>query len=52
MPKMFFSKNFMTTAGAILVTGAMLNLANRGVFGGAVKNAANYVTRGYGAGEL
>lgn len=37
---------------AILATGALLNLANRGTFGAAVKDLSNFITSGYGAGTL
>ena len=51
-PTVFMTKNFTTTVLAIVVTGALLNMANKGTFGGAAKNFANYVTSGYGAGSL
>lgn len=48
----FMSRAFLSTATAIVATGAILNMANKGVFGNAAKNFANYVTSGYGAGSL
>lgn len=48
----FMGKAFLSTVGAIVATGAILNLANRGTFGDAVKKLSNFVTTGYGAGEL
>lgn len=52
MPNFFFSRNFLTVVGAIVTTGAALNLANSGVLGDSAKKIAQYITRGYGAGAL
>ena len=38
----------LTVILSIVATGALLNLANSGVFGEQVKTAANYVIKGYG----
>jgi hypothetical protein len=46
------SRTFLGTVAAIAATGALLNLANKGTFGDAVKDIANYITKGYGAGAL
>jgi hypothetical protein len=46
------SRAFLGTMAAILATGAVLNMANRGTFGDAVKKLSNYITTGYGAGSL
>lgn len=48
----FMSKAFVSVAGAIVVTGAALNLANSGKLGMTAKQIAQYITRGYGAGAL
>jgi len=51
MPKMFFSKSFMTTVSAIILTGLALDAMNRSG-NETLKNFSNMVTRGYGAGSL
>lgn len=38
----------MTVIASILATGVILNMAGSGMFGDTVKNAAQYVTKGYG----
>lgn len=48
----FMSKAFLSVAGSILATGALLNLAGKGTFGVTAQKMAQYVTRGYGAGNL
>lgn len=46
------SKNMLQLITAIAVTGALLNLANSGLFGSLVQDASKFITRGYGAGNL
>lgn len=38
----------LTVILSIIATGALLNLANSGVFGEQIKSASNFVTKGYG----
>ena len=38
----------MTVIASILVTGAVLNVAGSGMLGKTVKDAADFVTKGYG----
>ena len=46
------SKQALQVMFAILATGAILNLANKGTFGTQVQKISRYVTSGYGAGAL
>jgi len=41
---------FISVAGAIVATGAALNLANSGKLGTTAQKLAKYITAGYGAG--
>lgn len=45
-------KSALNLMFAILATGALLNLANRGTFGAQVQKLSKYVTTGYGAGAI
>lgn len=49
---LFTSRAFIGTVGAIIATGALLNLANKGTFGATAQKFSRYVTTGYGAGSL
>jgi hypothetical protein len=52
MPNFFISKAFLTVVLGIATTGAVLNMANQGKLGTGAKKLANFITSGYGAGNL